>query len=48
MSEEDRKYLRSVRFRRPSFEVFEKMVQILKNVQEQTDQLLKNSLLGKV
>ena len=48
MSEEDRKYLRSVKKLRPSFEVFEKMVQILKNVQEQTDQLLKNSLLGKV
>lgn len=47
MSEEDRKYLRSVKKMMPSFEVFEKMVQILTNVQKQTDQLLHNSSLGK-
>jgi len=47
MSEEDREYLRSVKKMMPSFEVFEKMVEILKSVQEQTNQLLKTSLLGK-
>jgi len=48
MSEEDRRYLRSVKKLRPSFEVFEKMVQILTSLQAKTDQLLQNSLLGKV
>ena len=48
MSEEDRKYLRSVKKMRPSFEVFEKMVQILTSMQSKTDQLLQNSLLLKV
>lgn len=48
MNEEDKKYLRSVSLRRPSLEVFEKMVQILANIQSKTDQLLQNSLLGKV
>lgn len=43
MSEEDRKYLRSVGKMRPSLEVFKKMVQILANVQEKTNQLLKTS-----
>lgn len=47
MSDEDKKYLRSVNIRRPSFEVFEKMVQILSKVQEKTNHLLKNSLLVK-
>ena len=47
MSDEDRKYLRSIKKMRPSLEVFKKMVEILKNVQEQTNQLLQNSLLGK-
>lgn len=40
MSEEDRKYLRSLEKMTPSFEVFEKMVQILTNLQTKTDQLL--------
>lgn len=44
MSEEDRKYLRAVKKMRPSFEIFKKMVEILNNVQEQTNQLLKTSL----
>jgi len=48
MSEEDRKYLRSVKKLRPSFEIFEKMVQILTALQAKTDQLLQNSLLLKV
>lgn len=48
MSEEDRKYLRAVKKMRPSFEVFKRMVAILTNIQEKTDQLLKTSLLGKV
>lgn len=48
MNEEDKKYLRSVKKIRPSLEVFEKMVQILANIQSKTDQLLQNSLLGKV
>lgn len=48
MNEEDRKYLRSAKKMRPSLEVFKKMVEILKNVQEQTNQLLKTSLLQKV
>lgn len=47
MSEEDRKYLRSVKKMRPSLEVFKKMVEILNNIQDQTNQLLKTSLLGK-
>ncbi|MBI2613272.1 MAG: hypothetical protein HYW62_00650 [Candidatus Levybacteria bacterium] len=48
MSEEDRKYLRSTAKMRPSFEIFEKMVEILTQVQTKTDQLLQNSLLQKV
>ena len=44
MNEEDRKYLRSVKKMGPSLEVFKKMVAILTNVQEQTNQLLKTSL----
>lgn len=45
MSEEDRKYLRSTKKMTPSLEIFKKMVEILKNVQEQTDQMLKTSRL---
>jgi len=41
MNEEDRKYLRSVKKLRPSLEVFKRMVQILKGVQQKTDQMLK-------
>lgn len=48
MNGEDKKYLRSVKKIRPSFEIFERMVQILTQVQAKTDQLLQNSLLGKV
>lgn len=48
MSEEDRKYLISVKKMRPSLEIFKKMVEILANVQEKTDQLLKTSLSVKV
>ena len=48
MNEEDRKYLRSVKKMRPSFEVFEKMVEILTALQAKTDQLLQKSLLVKV
>ncbi len=44
MSDEDREYLKSTEKITPSLEVFEKMVQILTNVQEKTDQLLKASL----
>lgn len=44
MGEEDRRYLRSVRKMRPSLEVFEKMVEILRDVQEKTDQLLKTRI----
>lgn len=40
MSEEDKKYLRWTKKMRPSLEVFEKMVQILTEMQEKTDQLL--------
>ena len=47
MSDEDRKFLRSTKKMTPSLEVFKSMVEILKNVQEKTDQLLQNSLLGK-
>lgn len=48
MSKEDRKYLRSVKKMTPSLEVFKRMVQILTNVQQKTDQLLKISLFEKV
>jgi hypothetical protein len=48
MNDEDRKYLRYVKRLRPSLEVFERMVQILKNIQEQTNQLLKTSSLNRV
>ena len=44
MSDEDRKFLRSTKKMTPSFEVFKKMVAILTNIQEQTNQLLKTSL----
>ena len=47
MNDEDREFLRSTKKMTPSLEVFERMVQILTNVQEQTNQILKNSLLGK-
>jgi len=40
MSEEDRKYLNSVKKMRPSSEVFGRMVQILTGAQKKTDQLL--------
>jgi len=40
MNDEDRKYLISVEKMRPSFEVFERMVQILTSEQEETDRLL--------
>lgn len=40
MNEEDKKYLRSAEKMRPSFEVFERMVQILTSTQEKTNQLL--------
>lgn len=44
MSDEDKKYLKSIKKVRPSLEVFEKMVEILKETQKKTDQLLKASL----
>lgn len=44
MSDEDRKFLRSAKKMMPNLEVFEKLVRILTNVQEKTDQLLKTSL----
>lgn len=47
MSEEERKFLKSTKRMTPSFEVFKKMVAILANIQEKTDQLLKTSILGK-
>ena len=47
MSEEDRKYLRNIKKMGTSQEVFKKLVEILKGVQEKTDQLLQTSLLGK-
>lgn len=48
MTNEDRKYLRSVKKLKPSIDVFGRLVQILTKVQNETDQLLKSSLLGKV
>lgn len=47
MNEEDIEFLKSVKNKRPSSEIFEKMVQILKNTQEKSDQLLKDSLSEK-
>jgi len=47
MSDEDRKYLKSVKNLQPSLEVFNRMVEILKNTQGKIDYLLRNSLLGK-
>ncbi len=48
MNDEDRKFLKSVKEMRPSFEIFKKMVRILNGVEEQTNKLLKNSLLKKI
>lgn len=48
MNDEDRKYLRFLEKKRPSLEVFERMVQILTNTQRETEQLfiaLNTSLL---
>jgi len=48
MNIEDRKYLKMLSKRRPGLEVFEGMVQILKKLQEKTDELmdkLNNTLL---
>ncbi len=45
MSEEDRKYLRSAIKMRPSLEIFQKMVYILRKTREKTDQLLNISLV---
>jgi hypothetical protein len=39
MNNEDRKYLRSILKTRPSFEAFNKLVEILKVEQEKVDQL---------
>jgi len=39
MNDEDKKYLRFERKARPSFEVFSRMVQILKSVHAKTDLL---------
>lgn len=48
MSEEDRRYLRNIKKMGISQEVFEKLVEILKGVQNKTDDLLKTTLLAKV
>lgn len=40
MNDEDRKYLKSVEKKRPSLEVFKRMVSILAQTQGKTDQLL--------
>lgn len=48
MSEEDRKYLRLVKKLSPSIDIFRQLVRILTKVQDETDQLLKTSLLSKV
>jgi hypothetical protein len=48
MNNEDRKYLIKTQKMRPSFEVFEKLTNILKNTHKSTDELrskLDNSLL---
>lgn len=44
MNDEDIEYLKSVKNKRPSSEVFGEMVRILKDAQERSDQLLKDSL----
>ncbi|MDO8583234.1 MAG: hypothetical protein Q7R51_01780 [bacterium] len=44
MNEEDKKYLKAAKKMRSSLEVFERLVQILSNIQDKTDQLLKTSL----
>lgn len=40
MNDEDRKYLRSEKKMRPGIKVFERMIQILADVQKKSDQLL--------
>lgn len=48
MNDEEKKYLTKTQKMRPSFEVFEKLTDILKNTHKSTDQLrskLDNSLL---
>lgn len=40
MNDEDRQYLESTEKMRPSFGIFERMVQILTNTQEEINQLL--------
>lgn len=44
MNSEDKKYLRYLGKQTPRFEVFEEMVQLLRNLQAKTDQVLKASV----